>query len=93
MLKKMANMNGRNGAPIFGGGVPGGLSPLSETLWRDKANTDNLGDTSARLTWVDLWVTVHGRGPKQAILQGLTGTCLEIAGCCSCEHCFWVLQQ
>ena len=54
-------------------GMPS-MSPLSETLWRDRTNTENVGDTSARLTWVDLWVTVHTHGAKQAILQGLTGT-------------------
>ncbi|CAK9258789.1 unnamed protein product [Sphagnum jensenii] len=30
-------------------------------------------DFAARLTWIDLWVTVTGKGSKQAILQGLTG--------------------
>jgi hypothetical protein len=64
------------------------LSPLSETLWRAKSGTMTSSvagaagdqqklqphrDFSARLTWVDLWVTVTGRGPKHAILQGLTG--------------------
>ncbi len=67
---------------------PGALSPLSETLWRAKSETMTSSvagaagdqqkqqphrDFSARLTWVDLWVTVTGRGPKHAILQGLTG--------------------
>jgi hypothetical protein len=49
------------------------MSPLSETLWRSKTNTGTVGDTSARLTWVDLWVTIFRGGSKQAILQGLTG--------------------
>lgn len=48
-----------------------GLSPLSLTLWRDKASE---GDASARLTWRDLTVTVsHGNGGMQKVLEGLTG--------------------
>lgn len=50
-----------------------GMSPLSESLWRDKTDTGKVGDMSARLTWVDLWVTIVQRGSKQAILQGITG--------------------
>ncbi|KAG0620262.1 hypothetical protein M758_4G202700 [Ceratodon purpureus] len=72
----MANANGRQGAISSQrphGGMPQ-MSPLSETLWRDKiTNTSSVGDTSARLTWVDLWVSVFRGGSKQAILQGLTG--------------------
>lgn len=72
----MANANGRQGAISSQrphGGMPQ-MSPLSETLWRDKiTNTSTVGDTSARLTWVDLWVSVFRGGSKQAILQGLTG--------------------
>jgi len=49
------------------------LSPLSETLWRDRAGV-LLGDVSARLAWRDLTVTVAlGTGDTQAVLQGLTG--------------------
>jgi ABC-type transport system involved in cytochrome bd biosynthesis fused ATPase/permease subunit len=49
------------------------LSPLSETLWRDRAGV-LLGDVSARLAWRDLAVTVAlGTGDTQAVLQGLTG--------------------
>jgi hypothetical protein len=65
----MANMNGAAAAP-----AGYAMSPLSETLWRNKTNTDKVGDTSARVTWVDLWVTLAGHGPKQTILQGITGT-------------------
>jgi hypothetical protein len=69
-----AHGRGRQGALRPALGVMPGMSPLSETLWRDRTNTEKLGDTSARLTWVDLWVTIHTGGSKQAILQGLTGT-------------------
>ncbi|AQK64876.1 ATP-binding cassette sub-family G member 2 [Zea mays] len=54
------------------------LSPLSETLWRDRAAAAAggvlVGDVSARLAWRDLTVTVAlGTGDTQAVLQGLTG--------------------
>ncbi|KQJ97270.1 ABC transporter G family member 11 [Brachypodium distachyon] len=51
------------------------LSPLSETLWRDKAGLVLLGDVSARLAWRDLTVTVPaaGGGGTQAVLEALTG--------------------
>ncbi|KAG6672688.1 hypothetical protein I3842_16G072200 [Carya illinoinensis] len=53
--------------------VPG-LSPLSETLWRDKAKTEFVGDVSARLTWKDLSVMVTlNNGESQKVLEGLTG--------------------
>lgn len=53
--------------------APPVLSPLSETLWRDRAEV-LLGDVSARLAWRDLTVTVAlGTGDTQAVLQGLTG--------------------
>ncbi|XP_059661622.1 ABC transporter G family member 11 [Cornus florida] len=54
--------------------VGGGLSPLSETLWKDKANVELVGDVSARLTWKDLtvMVTLNG-GETQNVLEGLTG--------------------
>ena len=70
----MSNVNGRQGMQRPPGLAGPGMSPLSETLWRDKAKpADKISDTSARLTWVDLWVTITARGHKQAILQGLTG--------------------
>ncbi|GKV13883.1 hypothetical protein SLEP1_g24845 [Rubroshorea leprosula] len=54
--------------------VVGGLSPLSETLWRDKTNTEFIGDVSARLTWKDLTVMVsRSNGETQKVLEGLTG--------------------
>ena len=52
------------------------LSPLSETLWRDRAAGGVLlGDVSARLAWRDLTVTVAlgSTGDTQAVLRGLTG--------------------
>ncbi|KAM3402388.1 hypothetical protein ACQJBY_006334 [Aegilops geniculata] len=50
------------------------LSPLSETLWREKAAVEFLGDVSARLAWRDLTVTVAlGSGDTQTVLQALTG--------------------
>ncbi len=61
----------------------GGLSPLSRQLWRDKANyTASAGsgnaavrdDACARLTWMDLSVSVtNGRGESRTLLHGLTG--------------------
>lgn len=54
-------------------GMMGGLSPLSETLWKEKTDTKGI-DVSARLTWQDLSVTVSvGSGETQTVLQGLTG--------------------
>ncbi|XP_040999064.1 ABC transporter G family member 11-like [Juglans microcarpa x Juglans regia] len=51
-----------------------GLSTLSETLWRDKAKTEFVGDVSARLTWKDLTVMVTlNNGESQKVLEGLTG--------------------
>lgn len=51
-----------------------GLSPLSETIWKDKANTNLIGDVSARLTWKDLTVTVTlGNGEMHTVLDRLTG--------------------
>ena len=50
------------------------LSPLSETLWREKTAVECLGDVSARLAWRDLTVTVAlGSGETQTVLEGLTG--------------------
>ncbi|CAK9199019.1 unnamed protein product [Sphagnum troendelagicum] len=60
-----------------------GLSPLSRQLWRDKPNyTASAGsgnaavrdDACARLTWMDLSVSVtNGRGESRTLLHGLTG--------------------
>jgi len=60
--------------PAGNGIVARGLSPLSETLWKEKANTEFIGDVSARLTWKDLTVMVTlGNGDTQTVLEGLTG--------------------
>ncbi|RWR92647.1 ABC transporter G family member 11 [Cinnamomum micranthum f. kanehirae] len=60
--------------PPGNGMVVGGLSPLSETLWKEKAGTEFIGDVSARLTWKDLTVTVTlSNGDTQNVLEGLTG--------------------
>ncbi|KAH7663175.1 Sulfate-transporting ATPase protein [Dioscorea alata] len=60
--------------PSSNGLVIGGLSPLSETLWKEKTNTEFIGDVSARLTWKNLTVTVTlGSGDTQTVLQNLTG--------------------
>nr|XP_010933304.1 ABC transporter G family member 11 [Elaeis guineensis] len=60
--------------PAGNGIVVAGLSPLSETLWKEKINTEIIGDVSARLTWKDLTVTVTlGNGETQQVLEGLTG--------------------
>ncbi|KAJ6822566.1 putative ABC transporter G family member 11 [Iris pallida] len=58
-----------------GSGLAGvGLSPLSETLWKEKASMEFIGDVSARLTWKDLTVMVTlGSGETQTVLEGLTG--------------------
>lgn len=54
--------------------IVGGLSPLSETLWKEKTNTEFVGDVSARLAWKDLTVMVTlGNGETQNVLEGLTG--------------------
>ncbi|KAM1442679.1 hypothetical protein COP2_010523 [Malus domestica] len=56
------------------GVVAGGLSPLSETLWREKPGLEIVGDVSARLTWKDLTVMVTlNNGETQKVLEGLTG--------------------
>ncbi|KAF6153442.1 hypothetical protein GIB67_003632 [Kingdonia uniflora] len=62
------------GKPSGTGIVVGGLSPLSETLWKEKTDTEFIGDVSARLTWKDLTVMVTlGNGDTQTVLDGLTG--------------------
>ena len=62
-------------ASVGGGNFPvGGLSPLSEAIWREKTPTEFVGDVSARLTWQDLTVMVTmGDGETQNVLEGLTG--------------------
>ncbi|KAJ1702101.1 hypothetical protein LUZ63_001880 [Rhynchospora breviuscula] len=60
--------------PVNTGVALASLSPLSETIWKDKANTSLIGDVSARLTWKDLTVTVTlGNGEMHTVLDGLTG--------------------
>ncbi|MBA0847817.1 hypothetical protein Goshw_023944 [Gossypium schwendimanii] len=60
--------------PAGNGMVIGGLSPLSETLWRERTNTEFVGDVSAKLTWKDLTVMVTlNNGETQKVLEGLTG--------------------
>ncbi|KAL5993358.1 ABC transporter G member 11 [Asimina triloba] len=60
--------------PAGNGIVVGGLSPLSETLWKEKTDTQFIGDVSAKLTWKDLTVTVSlPQGETQRVLEGLTG--------------------
>ncbi|CAH9128502.1 unnamed protein product [Cuscuta epithymum] len=60
--------------PQGNGIVIGGLSPLSETLWKEKTNTEFVGDVSARLSWQDLTVMVTlNNGETQNVLEGLVG--------------------
>ncbi|KAI4345029.1 hypothetical protein L6164_012198 [Bauhinia variegata] len=60
--------------PAMNKAVLPGLSPLSETLWREKANAELIGDVSARLTWKDLTVMATlSNGETQIVLEGLTG--------------------
>lgn len=68
------------GKPTAGSGpAVAGLSPLSETLWRESGklamDAEFVGDVSARLTWQDLTVTVTlgNGGETQRVLEGLTG--------------------
>lgn len=57
-----------------GNGLVAGLSPLSETLWRETTSVEIVGDVSARLTWKDLTVMVTlSNGETQTVLEGLTG--------------------
>ncbi|KAJ3692961.1 hypothetical protein LUZ60_012056 [Juncus effusus] len=54
--------------------VSSNWSPLSETLWRERTNTEFIGDVSARLTWQDLTVLIALKnGETQVVLDGLTG--------------------
>ncbi|KAK1404245.1 White-brown complex protein 11 [Heracleum sosnowskyi] len=57
--------------PQGNGMVVGGLSPLSETLWREKTNTEFIGDVSARLAWKDLTVMVTLSNGKSTLLDSL----------------------
>lgn len=60
--------------PTGNGFVVGGLSPLSETLWKEKTNTEFVGDVSARLAWKDLTVVVTlSNGDMQNVLDKLSG--------------------
>ncbi|KAK6148170.1 hypothetical protein DH2020_019082 [Rehmannia glutinosa] len=60
--------------PQGNGLVVGGLSPLSESLWKEKTNTEFVGDVSARLAWKDLTVTVTlSNGDTQNVLEKLSG--------------------
>lgn len=60
--------------PQGNGLVIGGLSPLSESLWKDKTNTEFVGDVSARLAWKDLTVMVTlSNGGTQNVLEKLSG--------------------
>ncbi|XP_074333148.1 ABC transporter G family member 11-like [Apium graveolens] len=60
--------------PQGNGMVIGGLSPLSETLWREKIDTEFIGDVSARLAWKDLTVMVTlSNGETQNVLDSLIG--------------------
>ena len=77
----MVELQANGSAAAAGGAMVVGLSPLSETLWRDsKALPPGavpaalIGDVSARLTWKDLCVTVAlGPGKTQTVLDELTG--------------------
>jgi ABC-type multidrug transport system ATPase subunit len=52
----------------------GGLSPLSQTLWKETTDTNTIGNVSAWLTWQELSVTVSiSSGETQTVLQGLIG--------------------
>ncbi|EPS70703.1 hypothetical protein M569_04057, partial [Genlisea aurea] len=60
--------------PEGNGFVVGGLSPLSESLWKEKANVELVGDVSARLAWKDLTVVVTlSSGETQTVLEKLNG--------------------
>lgn len=79
MVELQANASAA--AAAGGAAMVVGLSPLSETLWRDsKALPPSagpaalIGDVSARLTWKELCVTVAlGPGKTQTVLDELTG--------------------
>ncbi|CAA7406515.1 unnamed protein product [Spirodela intermedia] len=51
-----------------------GMSPLSQALWKEKVETEFLGDVSAKLSWKDLTVTATvGVGEAKTLLSGATG--------------------
>lgn len=55
-------------------GYAGGLSPLSESLWKISTDTTNVGNVSAWLSWKDLTVKVlNHKGETQTVLDNLTG--------------------
>jgi ABC-type multidrug transport system fused ATPase/permease subunit len=57
-----------------GAQIAGGLSPLSQTLWKETTDTNTIGNVSAWLTWQELSVTISiSSGETQTVLQGLTG--------------------
>lgn len=58
-----------------GTNVVGGLSPLSESIWKEKSSEAMMvGDVSAKLAWKDLTVMVTlSNGETQNVLEGLTG--------------------
>lgn len=61
-------------APAKHEGYTGGLSPLSESLWKISTDTKNIGDVSAWLAWRDLTVKVlNHKGETQTVLDNLTG--------------------
>lgn len=61
-------------APAKNNGIAGGLSPLSESLWKISTDTKNIGDVSAWLAWRDLTVKVlNHKGETQTVLDNLTG--------------------
>lgn len=56
--------------------LPGGLSPLSQTLWKNvkqQVPAPIVGDVSAWLTWKDLRVSVSTAGGTQELLHNVTG--------------------
>ncbi|KAL3686713.1 hypothetical protein R1sor_013022 [Riccia sorocarpa] len=73
---EMGTSNSGIGSKSVTKGPPGGLSPLSNTVWNSKRKSEeNITEMPARLTWKDLWVEV-GMGSKsenQVLLHSLTG--------------------
>ena len=81
---KVADFGGENHAVVEieqgnsrvqGIAMVGGLSPLRETLWKEKIDTKGI-DVSAKLTWQDLSVTVFvGSGETQNCSSGFDWIC------------------
>lgn len=72
----MMEIEASSAAATGGGMIVGGLSPLSESIWKEKTtNIDMMvGDVSAKLAWKDLTVMVTlSNGDTQNVLEGLTG--------------------